>query len=280
MPSAGRLRYLEALPQGAGDRSSARTRRTLILLHAFPINAYMWEPQLALAEAGWHVIAPHLRGLGSGASADEAAETVPAGPVMSMDDYVGDVIDLLDALHVREAVIGGLSMGGYVALGMFRHAPRYFRGMVLADTRAPADTPEAKEGRTRTLALLREEGSGAVLDDLMPKLLGATTRRDRPQVAERVRQLVSLNAEAAIAGAITALVTRQDATPLLSSIHCPTLIIVGEEDTLTPPQMSEALHAAIAGSELVVVPGAGHLSSLERPRAFNTALEAFLTHRV
>jgi pimeloyl-ACP methyl ester carboxylesterase len=231
----------------------------------------MWEPQLALAEAGWRVIAPQLRGM-DGASSDP--ETT------SIDDYAGDIIDLLDALHIEEAVIGGLSMGGYVTLAMFRHAPRYFGGMLLADTRSQADTPEGIDGRKRSLALLRERGTGAVLEQMLPKLLGETTRRQRPDVENRLREIALSNSEPAIAGAITALMTRPDSTPLLASVHCPTLIVVGDEDTLTPPQLSQAMHEAIPGSELVTISGAGHVSSLEQPAAFNAALEGFLTHRV
>jgi len=272
MPTIGRLRYLEACPQSVSHSSpTTRSRRTLVLIHGFPLNARMWEPQLALAQAGWRVIAPHLRGMDGGATDPETH---------SIDDYAGDVIDLLDGLHIEEAVIGGLSMGGYVTLGMFRHAPRYFSGMVLADTRAEADTPEGVDGRKRMLALLRDKGVRPLLDEMIPKLLGATTRRDHPDVETRLRQMVSANPDAAIAGAIRALMTRPDSTPLLSSIHCPTLIIVGEEDTLTPPPMSRDLHRAIRSSELAVLPGVGHLSSMEQPQAFNAALESFLTHRV
>jgi 3-oxoadipate enol-lactonase len=279
MPSVGRFRYLEALPQGVhASPSPARARRTLVLIHAFPLNARMWEPQLALAEAGWHVIAPHLRGLDTiGAS----SESPPAAlEKVSIDDYVGDVIDLLDALQIEEAVIGGLSLGGYVVLGLFRHAPRYFAGMILADTRPQADTPEAVEGRKRTLALLGEQGALAVLEQMTPKLLGETSRKKRPALVERLREIVSSNPDAAVAGAVNALMTRPDSTSLLSSIHCPTLIVVGDEDVLTPPELSREMHAAIAGSELVILEGAGHLSSLERPKEFNLALEHFLTHRV
>jgi len=272
MPTAGRLRYLEALPQGPRPPGSTRSARTLILIHAFPLNARMWEPQMALADAGWRVVAPHLRGLGDGGDHDPATA--------SMDDYVGDVIDLLDALHIEDAVIGGLSLGGYVTLGVFRHAPRYFSGMILADTRSQADTPEGVEGRKRTLALLKEKGAAAVLEELIPKLLGETTRQSRPAVVQRLHELLRLNTDAAVGGAITALMTRSDSTPLLSSIHCPTLVVVGDEDTLTPPALSRDLHQAIACSELVTLPGAGHLSSLEQPEAFNAALVRFLTHRV
>jgi 3-oxoadipate enol-lactonase len=266
MPTIGRLRYLEAQAQGSG-----RPKGTLLLIHAFPLNARMWEPQLALAANGWRVVAPQLRGM-DGGSADE--------PATSMDDHAGDVIDLLDALHVEEAVVGGLSMGGYVALALFRLAPRYVRGLVLADTRSQADTPEGVEGRKRMLALVREKGAAAVADEMIPKLLGEHSRRHRPELAEHVRALILASSAEAIANAIVALMTRPDATPLLSSIHCPTLIIVGDGDSLTPPPLSEQMHQAIGGSEYVLLPNAGHLSSLEQPDAFTAALARFLEHRV
>jgi 3-oxoadipate enol-lactonase len=231
----------------------------------------MWEPQLTLADHGWRVLAPHYRGMDGG---------VQDPPAVSIDDYAGDVIDLLDSLHIEDAVIGGLSLGGYVAFALFRHAPRYFRGIVLADTRSQADPPEAASGRARLLSAVREKGPSAAADEMVPRLLGETTRAGRPDVVERVRTLILSNPATAIAGAITAIMTRPDSTPLLSSIHCPTLIVVGEQDTLTPPAMSQDLQRGIPGSELVVIPDAGHLSSLEQPSPFNAALARFLEHRI
>ena len=267
MRSVGKLRYVEAAarpPVGA-----SRPQGTLVLIHAFPLNARMWEPQLALADAGWRVIAPHLRGFDGGGDAAQ-----------SVDDYAGDVIDLLDALQIPEAVIGGLSLGGYVTFAVFRHAPRYFQGMVLADTRPQADTPEGVQGRQKMLALVRDKGPAAVAEEMIPKLLGETTRREQPALAERTRSLILASSSEAIAGAVSALMTRPDSTPLLASIHCPTLILVGDEDTLTPPALSEQMHHAIAGSELVTIPRAGHLSSLEQTAAFNAAVARFLSVRV
>ena len=266
VPAIGRLRYLEATPP-----ATERPRGVVVLLHAFPLNARMWDGQLALANGGWRVIAPHFRGV-DGGTGDP--------PATSLEDYAGDVIDLLDALHVEDAVIGGLSMGGYATFAILRRAPRYVRGLILADTRSQADTPEGVAGRTRMLQLLAEKGPSAVVDEMIPKLLGASTRASRPELGDRVRALALSNPAEAIAGAIRALMTRPDSTPLLRTIHCPTLIVVGEEDTLTPPALSEEMHRAIPGSELVIVPGAGHLSSVEQPDAFNSALAAFLTHRV
>jgi len=187
---------------------------------------------------------------------------------------------VLDRLHVEDAVIGGLSMGGYVAFAIFRHAPRYVRALILADTRAEADTPEGVAARQQMLTLIADKGAPGVADAMMPKLLGETTRAHRPDLVERVRSLILASSSDAIAGAVHALMTRQDSTPLLSTIHCPTLVVVGEEDMLTPRKFSDQMHAAIAGSELAVIPHAGHLSSLEQPDAFNEVLDRFLAHRV
>lgn len=272
MPSTGRLRYLDIAAKPV-SHSGARGRAsgTLVLIHAFPLTARMWDPQQSLSDQGWRLILPHLRGF-DGGSGDP--------PATSIDDYAGDIIDLLDTLHIEDAVIGGLSMGGYVTFALLRNASRYFRGVVLADTRPQADTPEGVQGRERMLALVRTNGATAVADEMIPKLLGESTRRDRPDIVEHVRALILSNSSDAIAGAVTALKTRPDSTPLLSTIHLPTLIIVGEEDTLTPPALSEAMHRSIAGSELVTLPKAGHMASLEQPQAFNAALAHFLTHRV
>ena len=266
MPSAGRVHYIESLPP-----PSARRRGVLLLLHAFPLNARMWEPQLILAARGWHVVAPQTRGFDGG---------LVDAPVASIDDYAADLIDLLDALHIEDAVVGGLSMGGYIAFALLRHAPHYVSGLILADTKSPADTPEAAEGRRRMMKLVRDKGVAAVADEMIPKLLGETTRATRPAVVERVRSLILSNDHEPIAEALQALMTRPDATPLLSSIRVPTLILVGEEDGVTPPAAAEEMHARVPGSELVRIPAAGHLSSLEQSDAFTDALARFLDHRI
>ena len=281
MPAVGRFRYVEALPRGVQSssraRGSAHSERTLVLLHAFPLNARMWEPQLPLADEGWRVLAPQFRGFDA-SSAPSGGDAAPAAT--SIDDYAADLVDLLDALRIEDAVVCGCSMGGYVALALVRLAPRYIRGLVLADSRPHADTPEGIDGRKRLLALLAEHGPPAIADQMVPRLLSDATRRDQPDVVARVRELTLANSRAAIAGAIAALMTRPDSTSLLSTIHCPTLILVGEQDVVTPPDVGAEMHRAIAGSELVVIPGAGHLPNLEQPAAFNEALARFLEHRV
>ena len=262
-------RYLDVPASGSG-----RGAGTLVLLHGFPLNPSMWESQLVLAERGWRIIVPELRGFGDGAGDP---------PTTSLDDYAGDTIDLLDRLHIdKNIVLGGLSMGGYVAFAMFRHAPTYFRAMVLADTRSlKGDPPEAVVNRKNMQQLVREKGQGAVADALLPKLLcDATSARCKPDVVELVRKQIESASVGAIVGALDALMTRPDSTPMLSTLRIPVQIIVGAQDALTPPPLSEQMHNDIPGSELAVIPGAGHMSNMEQPAAFNDALGRFLDRRV
>ena len=254
----GRLfRYLES---GAGH--------PLVLLHPFPLNAEAWQPQLDRVPTGWRWLAPDLRGFG-GTSASDA-------PARTMDDHARDVLAFMDALRVERAAIAGLSMGGYIAFALFRLAPARIEALVLADTRPQPDSADARKGREALLQLLHTKGVGAVADEMLPKLLGETTKRERPAVAAHVRALIDAAPPAAIDAAIHALMARPDSTPDLARIQCPTLIIVGEEDAIAPPTDATAMQAAIDGSRLEQLPRAGHLSNLEAPDEFTKVLSAFL----
>jgi 3-oxoadipate enol-lactonase len=151
---------------------------------------------------------------------------------------------------------------------------------VLADTRSEGDTPEAVTGRKNLQQLVRDKGPAAIADALLPKLVGDSTRSERPAVIEQVRTQITGNSAESIAGALTALMTRPDSTPTLSTIRCPVQIIVGDEDLITPPPLSEQMHREIPGSELMVIKGAGHMSNMEQPTLFNDTLARFLEHRV
>jgi 3-oxoadipate enol-lactonase len=171
-----RLRYLEA---GAGW--------PVILLHAFPLNADMWRPQLEHAPRGWRMIAPDLRGF---SAPPPGAPLVT--PSVTMDDYAADVDALLDHLEIESAAIGGLSMGGYVTFALHRLSPQRFTAMILADTRPQSDTPEGRDGRRQMIELVHREGLGAVADRMLPKLLGATTLRERPEIAAQARAVIEM----------------------------------------------------------------------------------------
>lgn len=254
--------YLDSAP---GDS----TRRTYVLLHAFPLGANLWEPQMRSIPAGWRLVTPDLRGFGGSTELDSLS-------AISMSDYAEDVADLLQELGVERAVIGGLSMGGYAAFALYQFAPQLFEGLVLADTRATADSPDARANRRNMLALVDREGPSGVARDMMPKLLGKTTLETNPSAEATVRRLIKQQSPVSIRSAIHRMMHRPDVTAILPTIHVPTLVIVGDEDELTPPDDSRRIAEAVPGATLVIIPGAGHLSSLEQPDAFNAALTGFL----
>lgn len=203
--------------------------------------------------------------------------TTPDGAdVHSIDDYANDVADLMQTLELERAVIGGLSLGGYVAFALYRQAPALFQALILADTCAEADSAEARANRTRLIEVVRTRGAAAVADEMVPKLLGAASQSTRPDLVERVRSLIVSNQVGAIEGALTAMMARPDSTSLLPTVAVPALVVVGEEDVLTPPALSTAMVERLPNAQLVVVPKAGHLANLEQPDAFNAALLRFL----
>jgi pimeloyl-ACP methyl ester carboxylesterase len=213
------------------------------------------------------VVAPDLRGLGE----------TPLGEVaLTMDEMAEDVVALLDALNVERVVLGGLSMGGYVAFEFFRRFRGRVRALVLADTRPQADTDEGRRTREETAQRALRDGMKPIADSMLPKLLSAATINGKPNVVERVRAMILGTKPEAAAAALRAMAVRRDQTELLSSIDVPTLIVVGGEDAITPPSDAEEMVAKIKGSRLVRIEGAGHLSNVERPEEFNRALGEFV----
>jgi len=193
-----------------------------------------------------------------------------------MERIADDGAALLDHLGVEKAVVGGCSMGGYAALAFVRRHPQRLLGLVLQDTRAGADTAEAKANRAGLAAKVLAEGSPAAVDALLPKLLGETTQREQPDLVARVRERILATAPAGIANALHGLAARADSRETLPAIAVPALVLVGAEDVLTPPSEAALLSAAIPRARLDVIPGAGHLANLESPAAVNAALRAFL----
>lgn len=249
------------------DGGDPRSSHVVVLVHAFPVGMRMWEP--VTIPAGWRAVAPALPGF-------DGADPPPADST-SLDDYARAILAFMDDLSIDNAVLGGVSMGGYVAFSLWRLAPLRWRGLVLADTRAGADSEQGRAGRQKMLELVTGHGSRSVAEEMAPKLLGETTRARQPQLIDHVKRLVERQTAAGIAAAIVRLRDRPDSTPLLGQIAVPTLVVVGEEDTVTPPSDSEQMRAQLEDAELVRIPEAGHLSCIERPAAFNTALGGFLT---
>src|SRR5688572_13611152 len=257
------IAYLDSAP-------GQNALRMLVLLHAFPIGANLWEPQVKSVPAGWRLITPDLRGFGGSTEIDSVNS-------LSMADYAADVVDLLDELGVTRAVIGGCSMGGYAALALYQAAPQLFEGLVLANTRAGADSPESRANRRNMLALVDREGASGVAREMLPKLLGKTTHESNSDAESFVRRLIKQQSPIAIRSAIHRMMHRPDSTPVLAQVSVPTLVITGAEDEMIPVEESRRIASGIRGAKLVIVPGAGHLANLEQPEAFNAALSGFLT---
>lgn len=236
----------------------------LLLVHAFPLCGAMWDRQVAALSAHYRVIVPDLRGFN--------ASTLGETPT-SLDRYADDLAALLDHLELESVTYGGLSMGGYIGFAFVRRHAARLNGLILADTRAGADSDEAKQGREKNARLAEEQGPPAVGEAMLPKLFAASAPAE---LKEEVRRLVAVNKPEGVAAALRAMAVRPDSSAQLGGIAVPALIIVGAEDALTPPSESHAMHAAIPNSQLVEISGAGHLANLEAPEAFNAALIEFL----
>ena len=241
----------------------------VVLLHAFPLNASMWAAQREALSGAYRVICPDQRGFG-GTPLYEHDDP-------SLDDIADDVAAMLDKLKVERCVLGGLSMGGYVAMAFARRHPDRLRALVLADTKASADPPEAAANRLRIAEEVVAAGHAKQLvDELLPKLVGTTTKERRALVLGRVKATVERAPLYAVAWAQRAMAARPESFDTLRAVAVPALVVVGEEDELSPPGDAAAMAAALPGATLVTVPAAGHLSAMEAPEEFNTALRGFL----
>jgi pimeloyl-ACP methyl ester carboxylesterase len=238
----------------------------IVLLHAFPLDRSMWAPQLGALVRQGRCIAPDLRGFGG---------TSAAAPY-SMDQYADDVAALMDGLGLGAGVIGGLSMGGYIAFAFWRRHREKVRALVLADTRAGPDTEEGREKRRRLIEVARSRGAATVADMQVGSMVGETTRERRPEVVATIRAMMAAAPVDGIVGALEAMMARPDSTPTLATIDVPTLILVGAEDTLTPPTEARAMHERIRGSRLEILEQSGHICNLEQSAAFSHVVSEFV----
>jgi 3-oxoadipate enol-lactonase len=238
----------------------------LVFIHAFPLSSAMWEPQVKEFSKKYRVITLDLRGHGD--------SDAPLWH-FTLDDFAEDIRELLRHLGITQATFVGLSMGGYTLFALFRKYPELVTRMVLADTRAQADSDEAKAGRFAMAQVAYQKGPQAIAEMMMPKLLGPTSLEKRQDIVEQIRSMINKNQASGIIVALMAMAQRPDSTPLLSNISCPTLVIVGENDVATPPAEAHYIKDRIPIAQLVILPQAGHLSNLEQPDAFNQALISF-----
>lgn len=246
---------------------------SVVLLHGYPFNRGLWREQAeVLSDSGYRVITPDLRGLGE--------TLLPAGEqaaaATTMDEMARDVAALLEQLEIQRAVVGGLSMGGYVTLSFYRRFPLHVRALVLADTRPQADTDEARSSREEQAETILRDGMEAIADGFLQKALAPATLAGRADVVARVREMITGTNPQGAAAALRGMAARVDQTDFLPRILAPTLIIVGREDKLTPPQDAELMRREIRGSHLEIINDAAHISNVEQPAPFNRALADFL----
>jgi pimeloyl-ACP methyl ester carboxylesterase len=229
-----------------------------VLLHAFPVSSRMWEPVRAhLGEV--ELITPDF--------------SAPSGEPPSLDVLADEVARLLDSRGISRAIVGGLSMGGYVTMAFLRRHAERAAAIVLADTKASADPEPARANRLRIASVLEAEGTVWVLvDEVLPTLTGRTTKASRPDVSRFVADLVSAIPPATAAWHSRAMAARPDSFSTLSRAQLPALVIMGEEDGLVPEEERESMLSALPAGRLVVLPKAGHLSAVETPAAFGSAV--------
>ncbi|HZR84447.1 MAG TPA: alpha/beta fold hydrolase [Candidatus Binatia bacterium] len=238
----------------------------IVLLHAFPLNGRMWEPQLEALRDRYRIVAPDLPGFGLSWT-DEDSTTIAS--------YAEQVHLALDHLGVREMVLVGASMGGYVAFELVPRLGDRIRGLVLADTRATPDDEAGATARHELAAEIEANGLEVLFDALVPRLLGPTTLALQPELGERVRALILENKVPGAMAALRAMASRRDATPLLEKIACPVMCIVGDEDQVTPPEAALAMASRLRDASVEVVARVGHLPSLEAPEEFDRLLSSF-----
>ncbi len=250
----------------------------LLFVHGFPFDRTVWRHQLA-ALSRWKRVAPDLRGAGDSSAPSDG---------YSIARYADDLVALLDALGLREAVVCGLSMGGYIAFELLRRHAARVRALVLCGTRPQADSAEARRSRDELAALAAEPRRGAgggggggggpeaVAERLLARLVAAATPLEQPEVVKQYREMARRMSVPGMVGALRALRDRPDSSDLLPAIRVPTLVMVGSEDQVSPPAVAEAMAGAIPGARLAVIPAAGHLAPLEQPLATSRALADFL----
>jgi pimeloyl-ACP methyl ester carboxylesterase len=244
------------------------TDAPVLFIHGFPFDHTMWRHQIA-ALAHRRCLAPDLRGAGMSVGPDAAEE-------YSMAGYASDLIRQLDDQRIDEVAVCGLSMGGYIAFELLRRIPQRIRAVILCNTKAAADTAEAKRGRDAMATKARSEGARSIAAELVPKLLAPATREGRPEVVREVTELIERQPVSGIVGALRALRERPDSTPLLGSIVVPVLVLAGEDDQITPAAGMREMAGAIPAAQFALIPDAGHITPLEQPVIVSSAVADFL----
>ena len=248
------------------------TGQVIVLLHGYPLNSRMWSAQIEALRKTCRVIAPDLRGFGQSTQSHEDAASG-----VSMSRYATDVAELLAAIGVSEPVIlCGFSMGGYILWQFLRQFPEQVKAIVPCDTRAIADSADARQGRLKTAGEVMKSGVEPIITAMLPKLLGEATRNSRPEIVEKLTAIMRSCSPAAIAASLRGMADRPDMTAELASFTQPALVLVGAEDAISSPSEMRGIADKLPDAELVEIPRAGHMTTLENSQAFNVALLDFI----
>ncbi len=254
-----------------------------ILLHGYPFNRSMWHEQTDFLSAhGYRVVTPDLRGFGervtqTSVSASAGPEhRLKSVPLTTMADMARDVVALMDELSIDQAVICGLSMGGYVAFEFAHLFPARVSALVLAGTRAPADNEQEKQARFQQVEQMLANGMTGIAEASLPKLLSSRTLAEKPEVVARMRDLILRADPESAAAAQRGMAARRDYSDDLPNIKAPALVIVGREDPIRPVADAEFMHRGLSGSQLEIIEDAAHMTNLEQSEVFNRELFAFL----
>jgi pimeloyl-ACP methyl ester carboxylesterase len=260
------------MPPQTLSYTDAGTGRPVLLIHGYPLDRTMWADQITHLAANYRVIAPDLRGFGASSMFDGDPATG-----IAMSQYADDLLHLLDELQVSEPVVlCGFSMGGYISFPFVEQHRAKVAALVLCDTRAAADTADARAKRLETAQQVHDHGSGWIAEQMIPKLFAEATRRDRPELVDRTADVIRRTDPDAIAAALRGMAHRSDSTPLLAQLDLPTLVIVGEDDAISTRDEMTGIAKAVRGAELVVVPDAGHMAPVENAATVTKTLQKFL----
>lgn len=244
--------------------------RTIVLIHGHPFNRTMWRPQFEVLQKDYRIIAPDLRGYGNSPLPEDSRET-------RLETFAADTLGLADVLGVRKFALVGFSMGGQIALEIFRQCPWRIEALLLANTFSGLDSMERRQWRLATADRLERDGMKAYAHEELAKMIAPANVAAMPKMAAHVMEMMITTPPRGAAAALRGRSQRVDYTPVLKDIHVPTLIIVGSEDVYTPLDQAERLHHAVRGSKLAIIGGAAHMPNLERPDTFNKELESWIT---
>lgn len=240
----------------------------IIFIHGFPFNKSTWDSQMKELSKNDRTISYDIRGYGKSGDGSSAP---------SMDLFASDLIRFMDALEIDKAIVCGLSMGGYILLNAVQKNPERFKGIILSDTQCIADSPEAKEGRGKTIATIREGKKKEFAEGFIKKVFVAESLESKKDIVNKIKDIVIATSDATIIAGLTALAERGETCSNLNRVQVPALIICGEGDVVTPLEQSKVLNNGLAKSTLHVIDNAGHLSNIEQPEDFNRAISEFIT---